>query len=116
AAVGTGPAAAGVRTGAHARLGIARAEPRAAFARGHFCAYHPARPRGGDALMRAYLTLVRRELGGFFVSLTGYVIIASVLLLLGFSFAGLLFSRDNDPPGVAARLTEVFHWAIYVWR
>src|SRR5437773_1617736 len=40
--------------------------------------------------MQAYLTLVRRELGGFFVSLTGYVIIASVLLLLGISFTGIL--------------------------
>ena len=40
--------------------------------------------------MRTFLTLVRRELGAFFVSLTGYVIIASVLLLLGFSFTDML--------------------------
>ena len=40
--------------------------------------------------MRAYLTLVRREVGTFFVSMTGYAIIASVLLLLGFSFTDML--------------------------
>ena len=35
--------------------------------------------------MQAFCTLVRRELGSHFLSLTGYVVIATVLLLLGFS-------------------------------
>jgi hypothetical protein len=33
--------------------------------------------------MQGFVTLVRRELGSHFLSLTGYVIIATVLLLLG---------------------------------
>ena len=36
--------------------------------------------------MQVYGTLVRRELGGYFARLTGYVIIAAVLFLLGLSF------------------------------
>src|SRR5256886_12629003 len=65
--------------------------------------------------MRAYLTLVRRELGAFFVSLTGYTIIASVLLLLGFSFADRLEKLNNDRAGVVAPLTELFYSTFYFW-
>src|SRR2546426_6580670 len=63
--------------------------------------------------MRPYLTLVRRELGGFFVSLTGYVIIASVLLLLGFSFDDVLSKLQSSPTD--APLTELFYSTIYFW-
>src|SRR5207245_7476711 len=65
--------------------------------------------------MRAYLTLVRRELGGFFVSLTGYAVIASVLLLLGLSFTGMLSALNDDPHGLVAPLTEVFYRTYYFW-
>ena len=65
--------------------------------------------------MRTFLTLVRRELGGFFVSLTGYVIIASVLLLLGFSFTNMLAAMNGDPNGVLAPLTELFYSTLYFW-
>lgn len=63
--------------------------------------------------MRAYLTLVRRELGGFFLSLTGYVIIASVLLLLGFSFTNLLANLNGSATDLP--LTELFYSTIYFW-
>jgi ABC-2 type transport system permease protein len=63
--------------------------------------------------MRAYLTLVRRELGAFFVSLTGYVIIASVLLLLGISFTGILDALNDSPTDVP--LTELFYRSYYFW-
>jgi len=65
--------------------------------------------------MRVYLTLVRRELGGFFVSLIGYVIIAAVLLLLGISFTGILGSLNDDPGGVPVPLTELFYSTLYFW-
>ncbi len=65
--------------------------------------------------MRVYLTLVRRELGAFFVSLMGYVVIASVLLLLGFSFTGMLSSLNDDPHGLLAPLTEVFYDTFFFW-
>ena len=58
--------------------------------------------------MRTFLTLVRRELGAFFVSLTGYTIIASVLLLLGFSFTDMLEKLNNDRTGVVAPLIPSF--------
>ena len=63
--------------------------------------------------MRAYLTLVRREVGTFFVSLTGYVIIASVLLLLGFSFYDMLYKLNASK--VDAPLTELFYRTFYFW-
>jgi len=63
--------------------------------------------------MRAYLTLVRREVGTFFVSLTGYVIIASVLLLLGFSFYDMLYKLNASK--VDAPLTEIFYSTDYFW-
>jgi ABC-2 type transport system permease protein len=63
--------------------------------------------------MQAYLTLVRRELGAFFASLTGYVVIASVLLLLGFSFTDML-EKLNATPSYAP-LTELFYSTLYFW-
>ena len=65
--------------------------------------------------MRTFLTLVRRELGGFLVSLTGYVIIASVLLLLGFSFTNMLAALNDDPNGALAPLSELFYSTLYFW-
>jgi len=63
--------------------------------------------------MQAYLTLVRRELGGFFLSLTGYVIIASVLLLLGVSFSNLLAGLNGSATNLP--LTELFYSTGYFW-
>ena len=63
--------------------------------------------------MRTYCTLVRRELGTFFVSMTGYTIIASVLLLLGFVFMDMLVKLNASP--MEAPLTEVFYSTYYFW-
>ena len=47
--------------------------------------------------MRVYWTLTRRELGSYFLSLTGYVIIAAALFLMGFSFVDLLLDMQQKP-------------------
>ncbi len=63
--------------------------------------------------MQAYVTLVRRELGSFLLSPNGYVIIASVLLLLGWSFVDLLVKLNGTPTGMP--LTELFFSTFYFW-
>jgi gliding motility-associated transport system permease protein len=47
--------------------------------------------------MQAYWTLTRRELGAYFLSLTGYLIIAAAALLLGGSFVVALKSLQQMP-------------------
>ena len=63
--------------------------------------------------MQAYFALVRRELGSYFVSISGYVIIAGTLLLLGFSFVDLLTKLNSEPTDVP--LTEMFYGTYYFW-
>ena len=63
--------------------------------------------------MRGYLTLVRRELGGYFVSMSGYVLLGATLLLLGGSFAILAQLLNTDPSDVP--LTELFYKAQFFW-
>ena len=48
--------------------------------------------------MRTYWTLVRRELAGFFLSLSGYVIIAAALFLMGYSFVIILGKLQKPMP------------------
>lgn len=62
--------------------------------------------------MGIYLTLVRRELGGYFSSIAGYVIIAAVLFLLGLSFNDIL-SKLDEPTEIP--LTEGFFITFYFW-
>ena len=50
--------------------------------------------------MQVFLTLTRRELGSFFLSWTGYAIIAAVVFLLGFSFATMLDLLNAEPTPV----------------
>ncbi len=60
--------------------------------------------------MQAYWTLVRRELGGHFVSWTGYVVMAAVLFLLGLCFLNLLQAlngQSNDRP-----VSSFYFWLI----
>ena len=59
-----------------------------------------------EALMRAYWTLTRRELASFFLSLTGYVIIAAALFLMGFSFVVMLVKLQSEPTPMP--VTELF--------
>jgi ABC-2 type transport system permease protein len=63
--------------------------------------------------MLPFITLVRRELGSHFLSLTGYVIIGTVLLLLGFSFMDILAKLNGTP--VDSPITEIFYVTLYFW-
>ncbi len=63
--------------------------------------------------MRIFWTLLRRELSSFFLSLTGYVIIAAVTLLVGLSFVVLIAGVGNDP--FIAPVTEMFYGTFYFW-
>ena len=63
--------------------------------------------------MQPYLTLVRRELSGYFNSFLGYVIIASFQLLLGLSFVLLL--RDADGRPMDTPVTEKFFISGFFW-
>lgn len=62
--------------------------------------------------MGVYLTLLRRELGGYFCNLAGYVIIAAVLFLLGLSFNDILTKLDTP---TEVPLTEGFFITFYFW-
>jgi ABC-2 type transport system permease protein len=63
--------------------------------------------------VQGFVTLVRRELGGQFMSLTGYVIMGTVLLLLGFSFIDILSKLNGIP--MDAPVTEIFYVTLYFW-
>jgi ABC-2 type transport system permease protein len=63
--------------------------------------------------MQAYWTLVRRELGSFFVSWTGYIIIAGVVFLMGFSFSSMLRGLNAQPTPVP--VTQLFYETLYFW-
>ena len=63
--------------------------------------------------MQAYLTLTRRELAGFFVSLTGYIIIAAAVFLMGLSFVDLLTLLQGEPTSVP--VTQLFYSTEYFW-
>src|SRR2546421_4986451 len=63
--------------------------------------------------MRAYLTLMRRELGGYFLSTIGYVIIAAAIFLMGLSFVDILVKLQHDPTPVPA--TELFYITPFFW-
>lgn len=64
--------------------------------------------------MQAYLTLTRRELAGFFVSLTGYVIIAGAVFLMGLSFVNLLVLLQGE--ATPAPVTQMFYSTGYFWE
>jgi ABC-2 type transport system permease protein len=63
--------------------------------------------------MQVYLTLVRRELGSYFASLTGYVIIGAVLFLLGLSFTDLMDRLNSEATDMP--ITELFYQTWYFW-
>lgn len=64
--------------------------------------------------MQAYLTLTRRELASFFVSATGYIIIAGGVFLIGLSFQNLLYLLQGQP--TPAPVTELFYSTGYFWE
>jgi ABC-2 type transport system permease protein len=63
--------------------------------------------------MQVFWTLYRRELGTFFQSMTGYVIISTTLGLIGVSLIDMLSKLNSD--GVSAPLTEMFYATLYFW-
>jgi ABC-2 type transport system permease protein len=63
--------------------------------------------------MRVFLTLLRRELGSYFVSFTGYIIIALALLTMGLSLAGIVGAAKGTP--LPMSLTELFFITPYFW-
>lgn len=56
--------------------------------------------------MQVYLTLVRRELGTFFYSWIGYIVIAGAVFLMGFSFYTLLDKLQGE--SMPMPITEIF--------
>ncbi len=63
--------------------------------------------------MQAFLTLVRRELGGYFNSFTGYVVLAVVLLLIGLSFVQIINGLNGTPTTVP--VTQLYYQTMYFW-
>jgi ABC-2 type transport system permease protein len=63
--------------------------------------------------MQAYLTLTRRELGGYFLSMTGFIIIAGALFLMGLSFVVLLQNLQQEPTPMP--VTELFYITPFFW-
>ena len=57
--------------------------------------------------MQSFLTLSRRELATFFVSITGYVLIAAATFLIGLSFVVLLRNLGSEPSLVNPYAIEV---------
>lgn len=63
--------------------------------------------------MQTYWTLVRREMGGYFNSILGYVIIAAAVFLMGLSFVVLVGNLRSEPMPVT--LTELFFMTPFFW-
>jgi ABC-2 type transport system permease protein len=63
--------------------------------------------------MKIFWTLARRELSAFFVSITGYVVIAAVTLLIGSSFVMLIRNLGSDP--FSMPVTELFFNSMLFW-
>jgi ABC-2 type transport system permease protein len=62
--------------------------------------------------MQAYWTLIRRELAGFFLSFSGYIIIAATLFMMGFSFDVILVKLAKPTP---MPVTELFYNTPFFW-
>jgi ABC-2 type transport system permease protein len=63
--------------------------------------------------MRIFWALLRKELGTFFLSLTGYVIIAAVTLLTGLGFVVLIHNLGTAPETMT--VTEMFYSTNFYW-
>ena len=63
--------------------------------------------------MQQYLSLVRREIGSFFISWNGYVVIAGVVFLFGLCFVNLIEALVRNP--AEQPLLEVFYSTAYFW-
>lgn len=63
--------------------------------------------------MQVFLTLTRRELATYFVSLTGYIILAAVALLCGLTFWTLLNTMGSE--AYQMPVTEMFFQSQMFW-
>jgi ABC-2 type transport system permease protein len=63
--------------------------------------------------MQVFWTLLRRELAAFFLSVTGYIVIAAVTFLVGATFAMLIRNLGTDP--FSMPVTEVFFNSFLFW-
>lgn len=63
--------------------------------------------------MSMFMTLLRRELGAIFLSISGYVIIASVTLLNSLSFVVLMTNLGSEPSLMP--VTEMFYRTYFFW-
>lgn len=63
--------------------------------------------------MQAYLTLARRELASYFMSMTGYIIIAAATLIIGVVFAAMLRQLQHVP--TLMPVTEIFFSTFFFW-
>jgi ABC-2 type transport system permease protein len=63
--------------------------------------------------MRVYCTLTRRELGSYFLSITGYVILAAAAAVLGWSYVVLMRRIGTAPTPVP--LTDIFYSLDFFW-
>ncbi len=63
--------------------------------------------------MQAYLTLIRRELSAYFLSMTGYVIAAAALFMMGLSFVVLIEKLQQEPTPMP--VTELFYITPFFW-
>lgn len=64
-------------------------------------------------MMQAFFTLARRELAGFFLSLSGYIIIAATTFLVGQGFVVLINSLGDEPYPLP--VTEMFFIGQSFW-
>src|SRR5207302_1705051 len=101
---------AGLCSGAGAGLVIARTDAQPPLTRGYLPGSDSAR-RGGGELMQPYLTLTRRELSAYFLSLTGYIVISSTLGLMGLAFWDLLRRLQQEP--MPMPVTQLFYVTWY---
>ncbi len=63
--------------------------------------------------MQRSLTLMRRELAAYFLSMTGYIIIGAALFLMGFSFVVMLVKLRQEPTPMP--VTELFYITPFFW-
>lgn len=63
--------------------------------------------------MRGCFILLRRELGSYFVSWTGYVVIGAVVFLIGLGYIGLIEAVNNEP--ITKSVVEMFFESHYFW-
>lgn len=63
--------------------------------------------------MQVFLSLTRRELASYLVSLSGYVIVAAATFLTGFSFVMMLTQLINEPSPMP--ITEMFYVTPFFW-